>query len=73
MQRVSTKYQPAKSLPIMTADQYAQIRLFVTFTLDNYILTTPQAVHPASTGLASPASAALKALAHVPYSRLQSP
>lgn len=73
MHRVSTKYQPAKSLPIIPSDHYAQIRLFVTLTLDNYILTTPRAVHPASTGLKNPASAALKALAHVPYSRLQSP
>jgi hypothetical protein len=73
MQRVSTKFQPAKSLPIMPSDHYGQICLFVTLAAGNHTLTTPRAVHLASTGLENRAPAALKALAHEPYSRLQSP
>jgi hypothetical protein len=45
MQRVSTKSQPAKSLPIMPSDHYAQIRLFVTLALANHSSITPRAVH----------------------------
>jgi hypothetical protein len=73
MQRLSTKYQPAKSLPIIPSDNYAQIRLFITLAADNYTLTTPRAVHPASRALENPAPAGPKALAHEPYSHLQSP
>jgi hypothetical protein len=73
MQRVSTKFQSAMSLPIIPSDHYAQTRLCVTLTADNHSSTTPQSVYLPSHGPENPDTLCPKTLAQEPYRDLQSP